>query len=372
MAQAASAASAMTFAAGNDRMRCVTTPCAAASPQATSIALAIVARMRVRIIRLLTLVRALRSANVRRRAAAAQLRGTCLAASAGSVPVHASDKEVAMRNPTSHWLLSTMVAAGAAWLCLPANADDPADRQDDTTRTCALTAQRMLKACLFDVGADLQKTLGACMNLPEGQRAACAEEARATRAEEAELCNESLDARQDVCELLDEHRYRDPLAAQDTTFVDPDQIGAGGYAPNPYLSLVEGRTSVFRAGEDGAELVVVTITSETRTILDVECRVAVDVSVEVSKDGSSVEYEPIEVTDDWYAQDSVGNVYYCGELSRNYEDGVLRDLEGSFEAGRDYAKGGYLVKATPAVGTAHRQEYSLGEAEDVVEYVDLN
>jgi len=230
----------------------------------------------------------------------------------------------------------------------------------------------MLKSCLFDVGADLQKTLGACINLPEGERAACAAEARAARAEEAELCNESLDARQDVCELLDENRYRDPLAAQGTVFVDPDQIGAGGYAPNPYLSLVEGRTNVFRAGEDGAELVVVTVTSETRMILDIECRVAVDVSVEVSNDDGSVEYEPIEVTDDWYAQDSVGNVYYCGELSRNYEDGVLRDLEGSFEAGRDYAKGGYLVKATPAVGTAHRQEYSLGEAEDVVEYVDLN
>ena len=277
-----------------------------------------------------------------------------------------------MRNPTGHYLLATMVAAGAAWLCLPANGDDPADRQDDSTRTCALTAQRMLKSCLFDVGAELQKTLAACINLPEGGRAACAEEARAARAEEVELCNESLDARQGVCELLDENRYRDPLAAQGAVFVSPDQIGAGGYAPNPYLSLVEGRTNVFHAGEDGTELVVVTVTSETRTILDVECRVAVDISVEVSNDEGTVEYEPIEVTDDWYAQDSVGNVYYCGELSRNYEDGVLRDLEGSFEAGRDYAKGGYLVKATPAVGTAHRQEYSLGEAEDVVEYVDLN
>src|SRR6185503_19870411 len=159
-----------------------------------------------------------------------------------------------------------------------------------------------------------QKTLAACINLPEGGRAACAEEARAARAEEVELCNESLDARQDVCELLDENRYRDPLAAQGAVFVSPDQICAGGYAPNPYLSLVEGRTNVVHAGEDGTELVVVTVTSETRTILDVECRVTVDISVEVSNDEGTVEYEPIEVTDDWYAQDSVGNVYYCGEL----------------------------------------------------------
>jgi hypothetical protein len=63
-------------------------------------------------------------------------------------------------------------------------------------------------------------------------------------------------------------------------------------------------------------------------------------------------------------------VYYCGEIARNYEDGVLVDLDGSFEAGRDYAKAGVLIKAMPEAGDAHRQEFFLGEAEDVIRYVD--
>jgi hypothetical protein len=209
------------------------------------------------------------------------------------------------------------------------------------------------------------------MNLGENGRASCAEDARATRAEDTALCGEQLEAREDVCELLNEYRYSDPLSSSSTTFVDPAEIGGGGgFERNPYVSLVEGHTEVMRAGEEGEELVVVTVTGETRMIRDVECRVVVDAAVEASSEEGAVEYEPVELTDDWYAQDTVGNVYYCGELSREYEDGVLRSLGGSFEAGRELAKGGFLIKAMPTAGDAHRQEYALSEAEDVVEYVD--
>jgi hypothetical protein len=60
-----------------------------------------------------------------------------------------------------------------------------------------------------------------------------------------------------VCELLNEFRYEDPLRGSGTTFIDPAEIGAGGYAPNPYVSLVEGHTHVLRAGEEREELVCV-------------------------------------------------------------------------------------------------------------------
>ena len=30
---------------------------------------------------------------------------------------------------------------------------------------------------------------------------------------------------------------------------------------------------------------------------------------------------PVEITDDWYAQDGKGNVWYLGEAVRNYENG---------------------------------------------------
>lgn len=260
---------------------------------------------------------------------------------------------------------------GAALIHAPINADDR-DRGNGEVTTCARTAQAMQKACLFDAGGALHTTLAACMNLSEDERASCAAEAQTSRVDDTELCGQQLAARQEVCELLNEFRYQDPLSDSSVTFVDPTEISKGRVEPNPYLSLVAGQTQIVRAGENGDELGVITVTDQTRTIDGVECRVVVDVAVEVSTKKGTTEYVPLELTDDWFAQDSAGNVYYCGELSRQYEDGVLRDLGGSFEAGRELAKGGVLIKATPAVADAHRQEYALGDAEDVVEYVDLN
>jgi hypothetical protein len=65
-------------------------------------------------------------------------------------------------------------------------------------------------------------------------------------------------------------------------------------------------------------------------------------------------------------------VIYCGEVSRNYEDGILRDLDGSFEAGMDYAKSGILMLYTPIDGLAHRSEFAPGEAEDMIQYASAS
>jgi hypothetical protein len=42
-----------------------------------------------------------------------------------------------------------------------------------------------------------------------------------------------------------------------------------------------------------------------------------------------------EVAYDWYAQADDGSVWYFGEDVFNYEDGVLADTEGTWQAGRD-------------------------------------
>ena len=97
-----------------------------------------------------------------------------------------------------------------------------------------------------------------------------------------------------------------------------------------------------------------------------------DIVVDASEETGVVEFEPVEVTQDWFAQSDVGDVYYCGEGAQNFEDGILRDLGGAFEAGRDNAKGGVLTRAFPIPGEVHRQEYALGEAEDLVQYVSTN
>lgn len=237
---------------------------------------------------------------------------------------------------------------------------------------CDQTAEIMLQACKHDVRDNFYETLANCENLAHrSERNACSREAYAARSEEHEFCHEVSGARVEACEILGENRYdTDPLL--DNEFIDPDLV-PDVYSANPYVSVAAGHTYVLRAGEDWEETVVVHVTEDTREILGVLCRVVVDIVVETSidEDSGEVEYEAVEVTDDWFAQTTAGDVVYCGEISRNYEDGVLRDLDGSFEAGIDFAKSGFLTLNTPVWGLAHRQEFALGEAEDIIHYIGI-
>jgi hypothetical protein len=81
---------------------------------------------------------------------------------------------------------------------------------------------------------------------------------------------------------------------------------------------------------------------------------------------------PVEVTDDWYAQDSEGNVWYLGEATTEYEDGKPVSTAGSFEAGVDGAQAGIVMPAEPKPGVSYRQEYYAGEAEDEARVVSLD
>lgn len=256
----------------------------------------------------------------------------------------------------------------AALLVSPASAG-----HRDAPSVCIQTAKTMLKACRYDVRDDYYETLANCQNITQwNDRRACFRDAYALKREENEFCGEVREARGEACEVLYEDRYDpDPLLVNE--FVDPNLV-PDVYPVNPYVSVAAGHTYVLRAGEEGEETVVVHVTEDTREILGVMCRVVVDIVVEASidEDTGDVEYEAVEVTDDWFAQTVAGDVVYCGEVARNYEDGVLRDLDGSFEAGLDFAKSGFLALNTPIWGLAHRQEFSLGEAEDIIQYVGMS
>ncbi len=238
---------------------------------------------------------------------------------------------------------------------------------------CEQTAKLMYSACKSDSRDDLNTTLANCLNILDGEESKnCQQEARAVRKEEGETCKDVRAAREDVCEILAEEIYDpDPLLDPANIFIDPDDV-PGIYPPNPYVSVAAGHTYVLRAGEDGEETVIVHVTENSREIQGALCRVVVDIVVEVEEEDGEIEYTAVEVTDDWFAQDTLGNVYYCGEIARNFEDGVLRDLDGSFEAGIEFAKAGLLSRAFPVPGDVDRQEFSLGEAEDIIQYVDLN
>ena len=128
---------------------------------------------------------------------------------------------------------------------------------------------------------------------------------------------------------------------------------------NPYWPMRPGSRWVYREVDTtGAKRrVVVTVTGRTKTVAaGVKARVVRDVVTERGK--------PVEITEDWYAQDREGNVWYLGEDVRNYKNGRFADREGSFEAGVRGAQAGVVMPAAPRPGLAYRQEYYKGHAED--------
>lgn len=127
---------------------------------------------------------------------------------------------------------------------------------------------------------------------------------------------------------------------------------------NPWWPMEVGSRWVYTEEEDGdAMKVVVKVTDETRTLANgVEARVVRDVVTERGV--------PVEVTDDFYAQDAEGNIWYMGEETTEYENGKPVSDAGSFEAGSGGAQPGIAMPADPADGMTYRQEYLAGEAED--------
>jgi hypothetical protein len=127
---------------------------------------------------------------------------------------------------------------------------------------------------------------------------------------------------------------------------------------NPYWPMKPGGRWVYRESEGSSvKKVVVTVTGETK-------RLANGVTARVVRDEVTENAKPVELTDDFYAQDQDGNVWYMGEETAEYEDGKVTTRAGSFEAGRDGAKPGIIMPAHPRPGMDYRQEYLKGEAED--------
>jgi hypothetical protein len=134
---------------------------------------------------------------------------------------------------------------------------------------------------------------------------------------------------------------------------------------NPYWPMEPGSKWVYsETDEDGKHRIVVTVTEKTKTIANgVEARVVRDVVTNG---------DLVEVTDDWYAQDSDGNIWYLGEKTAEYEKGKVVTRKGSFEAGVDGAQAGIIMPANPEVGQTYRQEYYAGKAEDNGKVVSLD
>jgi hypothetical protein len=80
----------------------------------------------------------------------------------------------------------------------------------------------------------------------------------------------------------------------------------------------------------------------------------------------------VEDTQDWFAQDTDGNVWYLGEDTKELDHGQVVSTEGSWEAGVNNASAGIFMPAQPRVGDAFKQEDAKNVAEDCAKIVDLN
>jgi hypothetical protein len=136
---------------------------------------------------------------------------------------------------------------------------------------------------------------------------------------------------------------------------------AGPNVDNPYFPLPVGRQWVYREGKVRD---TVTVTSRTKLIAN-------GVTARVVHDESRLHGVPVEVTDDYYAQDAAGTVWYLGEATTEYEHGKPHSTEGSFEAGVGGAQAGIVMPAHPRVGMRYRQEFLKGHAEDRAKIVSL-
>jgi hypothetical protein len=126
-----------------------------------------------------------------------------------------------------------------------------------------------------------------------------------------------------------------------------------------------GTTLHYRGKRDGVPTEhTFTVTRQTKTVMGVRTAVIKDV---VTQNQSLV-----EKTTDWYAQDAAGNIWYFGEDTAEYQNGVVTTTAGTWEAGVDKAQPGIVMPAAPRVGDSYRQEFRPGVAMDEAKILSVD
>jgi hypothetical protein len=228
---------------------------------------------------------------------------------------------------------------------------------------CSETSRYAKKACQNSAIEAYNLALGKCENVAENKEDACEAKAKADLKLALNECKDQFEARQEVCKELGGGPYL-PNGIKRFHFVSE-------LTGNTYFPLTPATYKYESFDETDLNNVIerdtVEVTKGTRTILGVTCRVVRDIVRD--PDGNVT-----EDTTDWYAQDDKGNVWYFGEIAQQFmtdEDGttVLVGIEGSWTAGVEGAKPGFIMLANPTKGNVYRQEFALGDAEDVARVI---
>jgi hypothetical protein len=156
-------------------------------------------------------------------------------------------------------------------------------------------------------------------------------------------------------------------SAKATSAATASSINPADFTPNVnnvWFPLVPGTTKTFtgtRGAQPAVENVLVTNTTK---VID-------GVTVRVVKDNLFVNGTLFERTEDWFAQDEDGTVWFFGEDTAILDaQGNVVSTKGSFTAGVNGAQPGIVMPAKPKVGGSFQQEFSVAVAED--HFVILN
>jgi hypothetical protein len=103
---------------------------------------------------------------------------------------------------------------------------------------------------------------------------------------------------------------------------------------NTFFTLQPNTSEKFNStSSSGCEVDVTTITNNTRALAGVTTRVVDDVVYADHRCNGTLSKE--EDTEDYYAQDNSGNVWYMGEISNVCDGGSCTLSDGSWLAGQD-------------------------------------
>lgn len=264
---------------------------------------------------------------------------------------HASKQDSLGVVETARLIAGRILAAVVAFGCVVATGPVLADGGP-----CSRAASLQLRACRNEIRDDFYTAKARCIQLSATERKACLADARADLEDAEKLCQEQLEARDELCDELGDDAYDPDFAPAK---FDDDFRNLTN--PNRYFPLAIGNHWEYAGG---GETVVVEVLDKTKLIEGVTCIVVND---RVEIDGKLV-----EDTDDWYGQRKDGTVDYCGESVREFEtfqgdnpeEPELVEIAGSWKTGRDGALAGTQFLAAPSTGTVYRQEWAAGNAED--------
>jgi hypothetical protein len=243
-------------------------------------------------------------------------------------------------------LAATLALAGSG-AASAANADD----------ACSEITGLALSSCQAEAAGTLLLTEARCANIADAHaEKTCKQQAQTAAKDEEKSCVKQRALRKGVCARMGQAAY--------SPAIDPANFSTSTTIDNPFFPLLPGKTFVYEGHiADGFEHVEFAVTHATRVILGVTC-------VEVH-DTRKVNGVVLEDTRDWFAQDKDGNVWYFGENTTLVDNGLPIDLSGSWTGGIDGAQPGIIMKAHPALKDFYRQEFLVGEAEDLAEVISL-